>query len=170
MEKEIMLQKIKVGDIRNLLISEPSTVTPDTTINEVLEKINEDLRTRHIYVVDKENKLIGSVRMNTIVKYLFPLSAVIHPSSEDLHDVDNINLNGSKASEIMNPKPSYVLESTNLTEMAKILLNEKINELPVVDRDMKIVGQVNVYELIQAYLEKSNITTIPPDSLLHLIV
>ena len=154
MEKENLLKKMTAKDIRSLLIDKPSIISQDAPINELLAKINDDLRTRHVYVVDKENKLIGSVRMNSIVQYLFPMSAMIHQTAEDPHHFCSVNFQADKVSEIMNPTPSYVSESTNLAEMAKILMKEKINELPVVDKNMIIIGQVNVYELILAYLEK----------------
>jgi predicted transcriptional regulator len=38
--------------------------------------------------------------------------------------------------------------------MAGILMQEKINELPVVDDDMHIVGQINIYEVIMVYLQE----------------
>jgi CBS domain-containing protein len=154
MHKEILLKKMEAKDIRSLLIENPSIISQDAPINELLAKINEDLRTRHVYVVDKENKLIGAVRMNSIVQYLFPMSAIIQQTTDDIHHLSSVNFQAGKVFEIMNKNPSYVFESTNLAEMATILMKEKINELPVVDKDMKIIGQVNVYELILAYLEK----------------
>jgi predicted transcriptional regulator len=37
--------------------------------------------------------------------------------------------------------------------MAHILIREKINELQVVDDDMRLIGQVNMYEVIARYLQ-----------------
>jgi CBS domain-containing protein len=37
-------------------------------------------------------------------------------------------------------------------EMARILLREKITELPVVDADHRLVGQINMYEVIAGHL------------------
>ncbi len=56
----------------------------------------------------------------------------------------------------MNDEPYFVEESTPLFEMAEILIREKINELPVVDKDRRVIGQVNVYEIIAAFLAEDS--------------
>jgi Mg/Co/Ni transporter MgtE len=116
----------------------------------LMDKINEDLKTRHVYVVDEDNKLIGSVRMNSIVQYLFPMGAVL---SAGVFSADHlkVNLFSTKVSDIMKKDPFSVKEESELASVAVIMIKEKINELPVVDDDMKLIGQVNVYEMIEAY-------------------
>lgn len=42
----------------------------------------EDTRTRHVYVVDKQQHLIGVVRMTTVTGLLFPLQALGADTSE----------------------------------------------------------------------------------------
>lgn len=54
----------------------------------------------------------------------------------------------------MDESPRFVRKSTSLRDMAGILMQEKINELPVVDDDMHIVGQINIYEVFMVYLQE----------------
>jgi CBS domain-containing protein len=60
------------------------------------------------------------------------------------------------AKDIMNTSPIYVFEDTPLAEMITIMTREKINELPVVDKKQKIIGEVNVLEIIAKYLMNDN--------------
>lgn len=45
--RQVLLKKY-VRDIRNLIISTPSTISPDDTIDTLLAKIIEDPRSRHV--------------------------------------------------------------------------------------------------------------------------
>jgi len=153
MKRRMQLGNMKVKEVQHLLVENPSVIKEDATIEQVLAKINEDPRTRHVYVVDNCNKLIGSVRMNTVVKDLFPITAIVDGLDDVSHDCF-VSFGVKTVNSIMNEKPLFVKGETLLSEMAKILMHEKINELPVVDDEMKVIGQVNVYEVIKAYLKE----------------
>jgi len=154
MKKRIELGSMKVKEVQNLLVESPSLINEDATIEQVFEKINEDPRTRHVYVVDDKNKLIGSVRMNTVVKYLFPMTAIVGEVDDVLSD-RFLSFGAKTAKSIMDKKPSFVKEDSTLADMSKILMHEKINELPVLDDERCVIGQINVYEVIKAYLKST---------------
>ena len=147
------LAKIKVQNIKDLIVKKPAIVTAKTPINEVLKKIIEDTRSRHAYIVNDENILIGSIRVNNIIQYLFP-TTILLDSSEAPHIGSFMEYSSATtAGDIMNTNPSYVFEDTLLAEMAQIMMREKINELPVVDKNKKIIGEVNILEIIAYYLK-----------------
>jgi len=152
MERKIELGNMKVRDVRKLLIENPSIVEEDASIETVLKKMIEDPRTRHVYVRNKEGVLTGSVRMNTVVKYLFPFAAVAEAGSNLLQE-GFLSFKAETVHGVMNPYPCFVKETTSLAEMAKILMKEKINELPVIDDEKHIIGQINIYEVIDTYLK-----------------
>ena len=110
------------------------------------------MRIRNIYVVDENNKLVGAVRMNMTLEYLFPLTSLVEMGGNFREGgVPKLSATGM-VSDIMNPNPRYVTEEQTLSEVAKIFLREKITELPVVDSEMNLIGQVNSTEIIVAYL------------------
>ncbi len=150
MEKRNNLGRMAISEVRNLIVKEPTTIKLDDEMDELIKKINENLKTRHVYVVDETNKLIGSVRMNSIVQYLFPMAAILSAGITSTTRL-NVNLFSVKVADLMKTDPFSVKESTSLSEMAIIMIKEQINELPVVDDDMTLIGQVNVYEIIEAY-------------------
>jgi Mg/Co/Ni transporter MgtE len=150
MEKRNFLGKMAIREVRNLVVKNPTTIKLNDNMDELLKIVNEDLKTRHVYVVDETNKLIGSVRMNSIVQYLFPMAAVLSSGITSTTKL-NVNLFSMEVADLMKTDPFSVKESTSLSEMAIIMIKEQINELPVVAADMTLIGQVNVYEIIEAY-------------------
>ena len=56
--------------------------------------------------------------------------------------------------DIMNDSPRFMKEDTLLSDMADIMVQENINELPVVDDKMHIIGQLSLYEVTTEYLKK----------------
>ncbi|RLC44775.1 MAG: hypothetical protein DRH70_08430 [Candidatus Coatesbacteria bacterium] len=155
MIRDVTFDDLTVGDVRSLLVERATVIKPGEPIRALLEKMIEDPRTRHVYVVDDEGVLIGSVRMNTVVEHLFPLSAVLEYSGA--LTMTSFHVFGAKtADDLMNDEPCFVEESTSLSDMARILMREKINELPVVDERHRVIGEINVYEVIAAYLKASS--------------
>ena len=71
------LASLKVRDIEHLLVVEPAWVLETAAVEEVMEKMIADLRTRWVYVVDERKRLLGGVSMNAVVETLFPLEAII---------------------------------------------------------------------------------------------
>ncbi len=153
LDKKVFLGNMCVADIRYLLVEDPAVLRPDDTEEELLAKMVEDPRTRHVYVVDEAGVLIGVVRMNSVVERLFPFSAVLERGTE--FTIRGLaNFGSGTVAEIMDDQPRFVYESTSLSDVAKILMQEQINELPVLDEKRRVIGQVNVYEIINAYLNE----------------
>jgi len=151
MKSRQLLVNQHVRDIDHILVKNPSSIISTASLLEVLEKITEDLRTRQVYVVDEDQRLIGVVRMSSIVEYLFPFNAIIE-LNKSLFDAYYPKLGAETAGDIMISPPVKVTEETTLGEMAGLMMKEGINELPVVDDQEHLIGQVNMYEVISSYL------------------
>jgi CBS domain-containing protein len=136
-----------------LLVIEPSWVHQSTSIEEVMQKMLADLRTRWVYVVDAQKRLLGGVPMHAMIEVLFPLKAIVeHP--EPLYEGYFPKTGAKTAGDLMHvPIPSVTGETT-LREMAGLLINRQINEIAVVDSDNVLIGEVNVSEVIKAYLNQ----------------
>lgn len=51
MSHHIKLKNMKVGDIQHLLVKEAAVTGPKQSIKDLLARIVDDPRTRHIYVI-----------------------------------------------------------------------------------------------------------------------
>jgi len=154
MDQRITLGNKQVKDVRHLLVENPCTIGPDEPIEAVLAKVVEDLRTRHVYVIDKDNRLMGSIRMNSLVRLIFPYAS-FSAAGDEIGLPGLVNLGVRTGEDVMEPDPFFVYESSTLNDAAKILISEKINELPVVDGDKHIVGQINFFEILMYFLNEA---------------
>jgi len=146
------LGHLKVADIQHLVVTEPSVIGPDASMEELLNCMLSDLRTRTVYVVDDDRRLLGCVRMDRVVDRLFPLEAIVSRSFEaSLREASA--LNAKTVRKLMIEGVTAVKDTTSLADVARTLMKEKVQELAVVDADGRLVGEVNVYEIIKAYLE-----------------
>lgn len=155
---EEKLAKAKVADINELIVNNPAIVKEDTPIREMLESIIKDTRSRHAYVVDKNNKLIGSIRINNVIQYLFPSTILKEQQNSPKVGSFMDYLNARVAGDIMSMSPNYVFKDTPLDKMVDIMIDDKSNELPVVNKDMEVIGEVNVLEVIAFALKNSETT------------
>lgn len=151
MGQERSLGDLTIADISHLVVDSPTQLGPDAGIPELLAAMVADLRTHNVYVVDEERRLQGCVRMPQVVKLLFPLQAVVETSFDDLLSNPH-HLHGDKVRDLMVSPALSVRENTSLRELAAILIHEGVEELAVVDEQDRLVGEVNMYEIIQAYL------------------
>jgi len=158
MKSQLLLGNLQVKDIDHILVKNPTFILSTAPLLEVLEKITQDLRTRQVYVVDENQRLIGVVRMNSVVEYLFPFDAVLELNTS-LYDAYYPKFGAETARDIMISPPVKVTEDTALGEMASLMMKKGVNELPVVDDQECLIGQVNMYEVICAYLDIAKSST-----------
>ena len=151
-EHEESLGKVLISEIKDLIIKNPTIIFKDTKIKDIMSAIIEDSRSRHAYVVDNSGKLIGSIRTNNIIQYLFPTTYLKESQSLQISSYWEFS-NAKTAEDIMNKNPNYVYEHTNIKKLITIMISEKINEVPVIDKNFKLVGEVNVMEIIAKWLE-----------------
>ncbi len=151
MDKELSLGRKKVRDVQHLLVKHPTLVKAGDDLDSVCASIVSDPKTRHVYVVDDNNKFLGSIRMNKMVEYLFPYTALVEQGTKVLKG-KSTSPDATHASDVMGETKLYVKESASLSEVARIFMRERINELPVVDDNMVVTGQINFYEIIIGYL------------------
>jgi CBS domain-containing protein len=139
---------MRVGDIRHLLVEKPSVITPDQPISRLLNCILKDPRTRHVYVVDEAGRMVGSVRLNALVRYLFPYESL--DTTESAGEVFRI-LSANCVGDIMSEDFHWVRDSTTLEDLVRIMSEDQVNELPVVDDRMRPIGEINMLEVIMAW-------------------
>ena len=149
---ERILGDMNVGEVHKLIVEDAATISPGSPLDELLKKIVEDPRTRHVYVVDGKNTLVGSVRLNSVLEYLFTMTSM--SAREDQGILGLVGLIGAKyVKDIMDTHPSYVHLDTSVNDTVKLMIEEKVCELPVVDEKQRVIGEINFLEIIDAYLK-----------------
>ena len=152
---EILLSDVLVKDVCRLIVKDASTVKPNSSIDEVLKKIIEDHKTRHVYVVDDSNKLLGSIKFSGVIEYMFPFSS--YGQKIDLNKEGLLNYKKSLiANDIMNNNPTFAKEDDKMPYIVELMNDKNISELPVVDSENRVVGEINFLEIVTYYLSIEN--------------
>lgn len=140
------IRNTQVGAIRTLLVKDAAVVRRGDPVNSVISKLLENPVSRHVYVTDENDRMVGSIRLNQIIEYVFPFETVW--LEEDYDKYINIFYKET-AEELMVEDFSHVYNETTLSEMVTIMNREKVNELPVLDENNKIIGEVNFLEVLR---------------------
>jgi len=125
---------LKVEDIMRTGQSNP-IVNEEKKVSEVLLRITK-ARAGSATVVDKRGRLKGIFTDGDLRRHL---------------ETDN-NLPSRKIKEVMTKNPAVVDSSMLAVEALRILQDKKIDELPVVDKNRRPVGLVDVQDLLKAGL------------------
>jgi CBS domain-containing protein len=150
---------------KNIMTSEVVTVAPETSIGE-LSKILLKNKISGVPVVDKEGKLMGIVSEADIIKenikvqfpfYFDPLmisgySVDFDKYSEDIRDYLNSGLES-----IMNHRVKTVNPLTPVSEIAEIMITNKVNRVPVTDDNKKVVGIITRADIIKSMIKTKSI-------------
>jgi CBS domain-containing protein len=145
--------------VREIMDSEPETVTPDTPVEEVLRVLREN-ELPGVPVIDAEGRCVGIVTEADLV---------LPDDQGDLHIPHYVNLFGgtvfleplsrfeqrlrkafaSNAADMMTSDPDTVSPDTTVREAARLIHESGHNRLPVVD-DGRLVGVVTRVDVLGA--------------------
>jgi len=126
------LQAFEVEKVKKFvsgMVSNPVTVTPETSLNEVVE-ITAKHRITGVPVVDKDHTLVGML------------------TSRDMRFETNLN---QKVKDIMTPAERLLKANVGieLEEAKAILHKNRIEKLPVVDKSGKIKGLITIKDILK---------------------
>ena len=139
---------MKVKDILNSIQGRAlPAIREDKTVRDVLKKIIAHPHTRLIYVVDKENKCVGTISLGELMRNVFPhfYEPAIHPRSL-------IRMVTSEtAGDIMNKHVIYATGEESVESVVEKMIKAKIKEIAVVDGEKKIIADLTILDLLEHY-------------------
>lgn len=127
----------KVKRTENGIIYDPITIGPNTTIKEA-ENIMKEYGIGGLPVVDKDLTLLGIL------------------TNRDIRFERNSN---NKAKDLMTPFEHLIVAGPHITleEAREILHHNKIEKLPIIDGERKIIGLITIKDIISV-IENPNAT------------
>jgi CBS domain-containing protein len=134
------------------------TINRDRNIME-LAKLFIKNKISGVPVVDKENTLLGIVSETDIVNFLkkdnISYKYVYIPL--DLYEEANLEnkeaLSNTKVEEIMHTWVKKAKKETTENEIAAIIGENKVNRVPIVDDDNKVIGIITRSDLIKSMMK-----------------
>ncbi len=143
MKQEKALSFKNIRSVEDIMTSDVICLGIDDTI-EVAIRIFLERKFRHLPVVDQDRNLVGVVSDRDILMHISPL---IGTAIE--RDIDRATLK-RKIHGIMSTKLITAVQDTSIHYAASLMIERKINCLPVVDALGKIKGIVTSADLLRA--------------------
>ena len=144
-----MEDTIKIKDMRMLVTPYSCFVYKKAKINEIAKMFIADPSLKTVYVLDKKNKLVGSVTLKKLIKNEF---INLIPSSFEYFDALEF-IGNQSAEELMNA-PYYVKDDDTLKTAFIKMYENNLEDLPVVDDAHKLIGNISLIELLTILIEK----------------
>jgi acetoin utilization protein AcuB len=131
--------------VRERMSRQPVTITADTPITEAL-KVMRQKHVRRLPVLDQEGKMVGIVSEKDLL-YASPSPATSLSIYEMHYMLTHLN-----TSELMSTQVITVTPETPVEEAARIMADNKIGGLPVVE-DGRLVGIITETDIFKVFLE-----------------
>ncbi len=145
------VEDLEVNDVSELCVSEPSVVHVKDPVWKIVHVLVEEPTNRAVYVVDSGQKLLGIISFRDILRVtnarLGARRAGVTGFFRYLRDVfrDDVST--------MMRRPVTVKPSTNLLEALEKMEEFKMNDIPVVDEEGKLVGELKGLEILHFALK-----------------
>lgn len=163
----ISINKIYISDrsVVSMLANEIMTkdvivVSEDTTIDEV-SKIFVDKNISGLPVVNQYNKLVGVISEGDLVYKQKPVKpplfinlfdGLIQIDRKEFQE-DMKRIAAYKVSDLMSKPPIYAYENTPIAEIAEMVINKKVNRIPIVNEVHEVVGIISRHDIIRGMVE-----------------
>ncbi len=126
----------------------PVTMSPSASLFEAQEKMR--MRAIHqIPVVSEDGKLVGILSDRDIRATVLPVGMIPGFTAEEAEKF----LKNTPVEKFMKRKVIVATLTDTLEDAIGLLYNFKINALPVVDRDDKVVGIISRTNVLEAFIE-----------------
>lgn len=125
------------------VVEETATVTDILNVNKQTDPIH-----RCLYVVNSQKKLVGLITLQELLNLISIQSGLYNePSSfSKVKLLKYINRN-AVAKDIMLPA-IYTTLNELIEDAIQKMIKHRLEELPVVDESLQIIGDLNAYELL----------------------
>ena len=137
-----------VDDVFDSLVVKPSQVSTGTTIAPIIDQMLANPLSRKVYVTDAGGVYLGTVSTETVLRLMgYRLGVREYGSLSFLRFLmDTLK---ETAEDVM-VKGRTVTRDTKLSSAMKIMIEDHLNDLPVLDKEGRLVGELSSLELFLA--------------------
>ncbi len=134
-----------VGDVAGLVSKEPTQVQKNAKIRDAIDLMLKNPVSRKVYVIDVDGNLVGAVTTETILKLIGYRVGVQENLDIEFYRFLRDTLKENVEEVVAKVKP--IKKETKLTEALRLMIELHVNDLPVVDDDYKLIGELSSLEL-----------------------
>jgi CBS domain-containing protein len=143
---EIDIRDVKVKDVYEIMVGKPALVYEDAILKDAVEAMTVNHVSRKVYVIDSEGKLLGMISLETLLKQVGYRVGVRETGVMSfLKFVTGIFK--ENVTEFMQT-PVTITNDHKVLDALQKMVEYHLNDLPVIDEDGKIVGELNSLEIL----------------------
>lgn len=143
------IKQLLVRDVYKTISLKPTVIPENTKLEDVIRAIIKDPVTRSVYVIDNKQKFIGFITVLQLLRLTLIREGGALPRIEETKEIFQMETT-LRIDEVMHP-PIFVYEDDNLLKILGKMLEEKVQELPVVSKEEKIIGDLNCLEILKGF-------------------
>ena len=156
-EADLIAQRTSVRDVLGMAAVGPCVVEEDAGLLHICEELGESPGVNTVAVVDKTGRLTGIIPISLLLDALF-----LHVAPEeflaDLRLMEGVEEFGKlsrarSARDLVQPAV-YVTMGDSVREAFSRMHERRLDGLPVVDGEMRVVGYLDRLQLIRLWLRK----------------
>lgn len=145
--------------VKDIMVKDIISVTADTPLIEATRLFGEN-HFDGMPVIDSEGKLIGLVTEYDMVNNAFHVHLpTMQKIFENIHIMDGKEIKEDKkkilsirVKDVMNTEPLTLLYGASLSQVVQAFKeHHRVNPIPVIDENNKLVGIVSRYDLIKLF-------------------
>jgi predicted transcriptional regulator len=135
-----------VADVFEKVGQPASIVDEKAKLGDVVDAMVKNPLSRKVYVVDKEQKVLGVVDADTVLKLIGHRVGVQRNAGLPVFSFLTETLKENATDFMRKVRP--VTRNTQLTAALQIMLDDKMADLPVVDENGRIIGELISIEML----------------------
>jgi len=132
--------------VRDRMSSPAVTITPETRLQDALDLMHEH-RFRRLPVVDAKGELVGIVSERDLL-YASPPPATLLSGMALNHLLSELQAKQIMTRDVLTTTPDTFVE-----DAARLMVENKIGGLPVVDEENHVVGVITETDVFKAFIE-----------------
>ncbi len=143
---------------KDIMTKEVITASPDDDVEKVARLLAEH-QISGMPVVDQEQRVVGMISEADLVlrekkvdppRYTEILGAVLYLESPKKFFEELKKVIALEVQELMSPTVYSVDEDAGIDEVASILVEKKVNRVPVLDKEHRLVGLITRQDILRA--------------------
>jgi CBS domain-containing protein len=139
--------ELTVGELGELAIWMPPTVQKSATIGHALDALLLNCRSMKVYVIDVEGNLVGVVTSDSLMKLLATETSTKQSDPCHFNELSGQILAEGVERAMLRPRP--IKFDALLKEAISTMREEHLADLPIVDDDYKLIGELVGLELLR---------------------
>jgi CBS domain-containing protein len=144
--------------VKEIMEKDVNRISPETNAQEAL-KLLQKMQISGLPVIDEKNKLVGmftekEALASILPSYIENVGRFIYREDPKAGKQKVAAFRNMKVKDLMRRQVITVDEETNLYEVARIMLTQKIRRIPVLNKENIVVGIISRGDITKALFEE----------------